>query len=108
MSDHRNSAGAARRISRPAPGQLHDGQPIASPDFSFVGRNGKVVAIWEHLGLDTEEYRQRWADKLTFYESKGFRRGVNLFITVDDRGGIDASIVHETALRVGELIKKAG
>jgi hypothetical protein len=76
------------------------------PDFSFVAADGDLI-LWEHLGmLGREDYRKGWEWKRAWYEANGFVLGKTLFTTEDDdRGGLDSSLVRETATAVRTLLE---
>jgi hypothetical protein len=76
------------------------------PDF-VIRTHGKAY-IWEHAGMmGNPGYRDKWEQKLAWYEANGYRRGVDLFVTMEDgASGIDSREVREVALRIKELISE--
>lgn len=75
------------------------------PDFSFVDAAGELL-IWEHLGLlHEDQYRIDWDRKKKNYLEDGFVEGKTLFTTRDDdRGGLDAKQIQNTADKIRSLI----
>lgn len=75
------------------------------PDFTFVDASGDTI-IWEHLGmLDNPSYAAAWKNKLSFYESIGYREGENLFTTRDHEGGsIDSNEIQEVVDKIKALV----
>jgi hypothetical protein len=75
------------------------------PDFSFVTPAGDLI-IWEHLGMMwREDYRKGWDWKRHWYETNGFVMGRTLFTSeADERGGLDSSVLKETAVAVKERL----
>jgi ATP-dependent exoDNAse (exonuclease V) alpha subunit len=70
------------------------------PDFTVEDDDSGEVYYWEHCGmLHDQSYRQRWEEKLAWYESHGIlphSKDGNLIITRDDaRGGIDSQEIKE-------------
>lgn len=84
--------------------RLVSGDSMILPDFTIKKQNSDAVLIWEHLGVDTKEYRDRWREKLSAYEKIGFRIGQNLYITEDVDGSIDSSEVFATVRRIKEKL----
>lgn len=63
------------------------------PDFKIVDADSGIEWYWEHCGVDTEEYKKRWADKKAYYDKHGIREGENLIVTYDENGGLDSGLI---------------
>ncbi|MFO3797243.1 MAG: ankyrin repeat domain-containing protein, partial [Anaerolineales bacterium] len=84
--------------------RMANGNSMILPDFTITSPNSDEVIIWEHLGVDTKEYRDRWREKLSAYEKLGIKIGQNLYITEDVDGTIDSSEVFATVRRIKEKL----
>ena len=75
------------------------------PDFTFEDASGDSI-IWEHLGLlDNPSYKASWEKKLRFYNSLGYKEGINLFTTRDHEGGsIDSNEIKDVVDKIKELV----
>lgn len=65
------------------------------PDFTIDDAETGIVYYWEHFGLRSHAYRERWEQKKAWYAAQGITEsgGENgtLIVTEDDQhGGIDS------------------
>ena len=76
------------------------------PDFTFTDDSGETI-LWEHLGmLSVPEYRNAWNRKLESYNKKGYKLGVNLFITEDHpNGSIDTNEVLDVINKIKDIME---
>jgi hypothetical protein len=73
------------------------------PDFTIIGRTGKVV-LWEHLGMhDDPVYAEHWHRKLAWYTRNGFELDKNLFVT-SQTGSLDTRAAEATARKVQKAL----
>jgi hypothetical protein len=93
-----HSIGLRYEYERGLEGTADQGRRLR-PDFTIIGRTGKVV-LWEHLGmLDNPVYAEHWNWKLAWYARNGFELNRNLFVT-SQTGSLDARAMEATARKV--------
>lgn len=70
------------------------GVPI-HPDFTFYSYSRGKVMYWEHAGmLGDEDYRQKFAERVSMYIAGGFVPGVDVIFTFDTAdGALDAAMI---------------
>jgi len=71
------------------------------PDFTIFNPLNGQIYFWEHLGLGTEEYLEKWEKRKLFYEKNNIVQGKSLITTVED----DINHVEEIADNIFTLIK---
>lgn len=78
------------------------------PDFTIINPLSGQTYFWEHLGLDSEEYKNNWEFKKRIYEENQIREGANLIVTCEnDLNGIkDIAADYFTISRYTYLIKQ--
>jgi hypothetical protein len=97
-----NSIGLHYEYERGLEGTVDQGRRLR-PDFTIIGRTGKVV-LWEHLGmLDHPAYAEHWHRKLAWYAHNGFELNKNLFVT-SQTGSLDARAVEATAKKIQQAL----
>lgn len=75
------------------------------PDFTIISPLSGTVYYWEHNGLDSEEYKRNWHNKLALYAENGISREKNLIVTTkEDINSIEAIVCEYFTMERYKLI----
>lgn len=76
------------------------------PDFTIASPMLDKPILWEHLGLQSSDYRKRWQEKLSVYIANGFAIGTSLYVTEDINGTTDSHEVLNVVRRIKQFLSQ--